>query len=300
MDPSRRLPPLSAKPRSKLAFFLKFLRGRIDRDVRDLGSYVRHSARLGKLVTQEELAEAAGVSREWYARLEGGASSRTSPGLIDRLADALLATPAERTTLFQMAIPELGRVRLRDDSIAAREAFSQLRSLSKRLWAATSIEDVLTTASEQLADWFDDALLVRATRRYESGLWKCQAVDDARNTVSKAVLETAEVLLSSESFAVKELLVTSALFDTLNYHAQLPNAGDVGSPDLWPLPLRRELLAENACHRFGVFAWRYARVRSRTGFTAGFAIAHERGHSYTASDLAVFGAVAEFASLALS
>jgi hypothetical protein len=127
-------------------------------------------------------------------------------------------------------------------------------------------------------------------------------VDDKqeRNNVSKTVLNTREVLLTSESFVVKDLLVTSALFDTLNYHVQLANPGDVGSPDLWPLPLRREMLTARARHRFGVYAWRYSRVRLRTGFTGGLVVAHELGHAYSASDLAVLGAVAEFASLALS
>jgi transcriptional regulator with XRE-family HTH domain len=130
MDPSRRRPlPKSAKPCAELALFLKFLRLRIDRDVRVLGPYARLPSRRGKLVSQEELAEAAGVTREWYSRLEGGATTRTSLGLIDRLADVLMVTPEERATLFRLAVPEFGRVHLRDDSIAALEAFSRLRSL---------------------------------------------------------------------------------------------------------------------------------------------------------------------------
>jgi transcriptional regulator with XRE-family HTH domain len=297
----KRTLPRDAKPRPELAVFLRFLRRRIDPDVRDLGPYERYAGRLGKLVSQEELAEAIGVSREWYAALESAASPRTSTSLIDRLADVLMVTAEERGRLFRLVVPELRRMHLRDDSIAALEAFSCLRSLTKRLFAATSIEDVLTTAGEQIAEWFDDALLVRSTRRHESGLWECRNVDDKqdRSNVSKAILDKREVLLTSESFVAKDLLLTSRLFDTLNYHAQLTNAGDVGGPDLWPLPLRQELLTAQARHRFGVFAWRYARVRSGTGFTGGLAIAHESGHSHTASDIAVLGAVAEVASLAL-
>jgi transcriptional regulator with XRE-family HTH domain len=302
MDPSRRLTlPNDAEPRSELALFLRLLRQRIDPDVRDLGPFARHSGRLGKLVTQQELAEAIGVTREWYAALESAAPHRTSTSLIDRLADALMVTAEERARLFRLAVPELGRMHLRDDSIAVVEAFSRLRSLSKRLFVATSIEDVLTTASEQIAEWFDDALLVRSTRRRESGPWEGQNVDDNqdRSNVAKAIRDKWEVLMTSESFVADDL-PTSRLFDTLNYHTQLPTAGDVGGPDLWPLPLRREVLTAQARHRFGVFAWRYARVRSRTGFTGGLAVAHESGHSYTASDIAVLGAVAEVASLALS
>src|ERR1700726_1109935 len=135
----------SANLRSDLALFLKFLRQRVDPDVRDLGPNARRPARLGKRVTQEELAEAIGVSREWYAMLEAAGTTRTSTGLVDRLAGALAVTPEERARLFQLALPELGGAQLRDDSIAVLEAFARLRSLSKRLWTATSIENVLST-----------------------------------------------------------------------------------------------------------------------------------------------------------
>jgi hypothetical protein len=48
------------KPRSELGLFLNGLWRQIDRDACALGSYVRLPARLGKRVTQEEIAEAIG------------------------------------------------------------------------------------------------------------------------------------------------------------------------------------------------------------------------------------------------
>jgi len=280
----------SANLRSDLALFLKFLRQRVDPDVRVLGPNARRPARLGKRVTQEELAEAIGVSREWYAQLETAAATRASPGLLERIADALMVAPEERAILFQLGVPEKWRVNLRDDSIAVLEAFSRLRSLAKRLWAATSIEDVLTTASEQIADWFDGALLVSSTRRRESGLWECQEPVDkpSRNDAMKVIRN------------VKDLLPKPELHAALHLYPQLPNAGDVGTPDLWPLPLQREIRKAYARSGVAGHAWLQARVRSRTGFIGGVYISHEFGHSYSTVDRAVIGAFAELTSLALS
>jgi transcriptional regulator with XRE-family HTH domain len=284
--------PEGAKRRSELALFLRFLRHRIDPDVRVLGPYTRLPSRVGKRVTQEELSEAIGVSREWCAVLESGGKTRASTGLVKRLADALMVTPEDRARLFHLAVPGLEGAQLRADSIAVIEAFSRLRSLSKRLWAATSIEDILTTASEQIADWFDGALLVGSARRCESGLWEPRYLDDnqGRKTAAKVLRETIE----------RVVLTTGSKNDLLNYYPRLAHAGDVGTPDLYPLALQRTILELCSRHRVAGYAARYARVRSRTGFTGGLLIVHQFGHSISAANLAVLGAFAELTSFALS
>jgi transcriptional regulator with XRE-family HTH domain len=283
--------PESANPRSELALFLKFLRQRVDPDVRSLGPYPRLPCRLGKRVTQQELAEAIGVSREWYAMLESAAATGASPGLLKRVADAVTVTPEERARLFQLGLPENWRVRLRDDSTAALEAFSRLRSFARRLWTATSIEDVLATASEQIADWFDNPVLVHTSRRCECGLWESQPLDDKQdqNKLSKVIRELQD-----------HVLRTSQEIDALNLYPQLANAGDVGTPDFQPLPLQREVLKAYARRRLTGFTFLKSRVRSRTGLISSFSIFHELGHSYSPSDHAALGAFADFASLALS
>jgi transcriptional regulator with XRE-family HTH domain len=242
-------------------------------------------------VTQEELAEAIGVSREWYGMLESAAPTRTSTGLLKRLADALMVTPQQRARLFQLAVPELGRAQLRDDSIAVLEGFSRLRSLSRRLWAATSIQDVLTTATEQINDWFDGAVLVHTSHRRRSGVWESQPVDDKqdRNNASKLIREMED-----------QVLPTSEAIDALNLYPRLANAGDTGTPELQPLPVQQEVLKLYARRRLTGFTFVKARVRSRTGMIAGFCVVYELGHSYSAADSAVLGAFAELASLALS
>jgi hypothetical protein len=76
-----------------------------------LGVFERHPNRIGKPVTQEEVAEAAGVTRVWYALLEGTANVHASPALVLRLADVLMLDDAERTALLYAAIagPEATR-----------------------------------------------------------------------------------------------------------------------------------------------------------------------------------------------
>lgn len=90
-----------------IRLFLRSLRRRLAPDTRVLGSHERLSSRRGRAVSQEELAEAVGVSRGWYALLENGAPIRPSISMLDRLAVALQATPQERATLFRLAIPAL-------------------------------------------------------------------------------------------------------------------------------------------------------------------------------------------------
>jgi DNA-binding XRE family transcriptional regulator len=87
--------------------FLKAYRRRIDPSSTRVGAYERPNTRCGRRITQEEIAEAIGVSRNWYALLENGAPVRPSLSLLERLADALRLSPAERTKLFLLAIPAL-------------------------------------------------------------------------------------------------------------------------------------------------------------------------------------------------
>jgi transcriptional regulator with XRE-family HTH domain len=279
--------------RSELADLLRFLRRRIDPDVSKLGSYQRLPKRLGKRVTQEELAETIGVSRQWYAWLESAAAPmRTSTQLLGRMADALMVTPDERARLFQLAVPEVARLQLRDDSVAVFDSFSRLRSLSKRLWSATSVEDVLTVAREQIADWFGDAVLIESARRGVSGPWASPPLDPKlhRDDALKCIQDIREILPTSESC------------DALHLYPVLRNAGDVGSPDLSTLPLRlqREILNVYDRRRLGVFSALCGRVRSRSGLVGGLIIMHQAGHSYSDTDRAVLGAFAEIASVALS
>jgi len=93
--------------RETLRSFLKTLRHRLDPDTTTLGEQERLGTRRGRRVSQEEIAEAVGISRAWYVSLETGAPIRPSVSLLDRVARALNATPHERAMIFSLAIPEL-------------------------------------------------------------------------------------------------------------------------------------------------------------------------------------------------
>ena len=81
--------PIGDDERSRL--FGEMLRGcrtAIPAGMKALGPFARASSRVGKVVSQEELAEATGISRYWYGCLETGRPGRPSAELLERLCDA--------------------------------------------------------------------------------------------------------------------------------------------------------------------------------------------------------------------
>ena len=92
---------------SDFASFLKISRQSLPPETGALGSWNRLPVRRGRRVTQEEVAEAVGVSRNWYRRLESGDARRASAKLLDRLAQAFSLTAEKRMKLFLLAIPEM-------------------------------------------------------------------------------------------------------------------------------------------------------------------------------------------------
>jgi DNA-binding XRE family transcriptional regulator len=96
---------------SEFASFLKTRRRNFPPESKTLGSWERLPVRRGRPITQEEIAEAVGISRNWYRRLESGDAPRASAKLLDRIAKAFQFTPEERTNLFVLGIPELAHMR---------------------------------------------------------------------------------------------------------------------------------------------------------------------------------------------
>ncbi len=90
----------------ELGTLLKACRLRIPPECRSLGRFARMPARVGKPVTQEEIAEAAGISREWYVRMETDRAVRASSRAIVRIAEALMMNPQERLAFLSLALPE--------------------------------------------------------------------------------------------------------------------------------------------------------------------------------------------------
>jgi transcriptional regulator with XRE-family HTH domain len=92
--------------RRALSAFLLQKRQRVDQQAKTVGPYLRRENRVGRPFTQEEVAEALEVSRQWYAALEMGSSVRPSPTLVDRIATLFVLRDEERITLFRLAIRE--------------------------------------------------------------------------------------------------------------------------------------------------------------------------------------------------
>ena len=137
-----------AGPDPRLGPLLRRCRVRIEARRTALGDFERLPVRVGKPVTQEEVAEAVGITRQWYARLERDRAPRISAALVARLADALLMVDDERALLFRLALPELRSAALTDRSSAMVEAFTSFRALVRRLWAASTESEALSIARE--------------------------------------------------------------------------------------------------------------------------------------------------------
>ncbi|HTJ27269.1 MAG TPA: helix-turn-helix domain-containing protein [Candidatus Limnocylindria bacterium] len=108
--PSATTPDLDARQdlerRRRLAAFLLGKRQAVDARAKQVGPYVRRDNRVGRSFTQEEVAEALDVSRQWYAALEMGSSIRPSMALLDRIATLYGLPESERVQLFRLAIRE--------------------------------------------------------------------------------------------------------------------------------------------------------------------------------------------------
>jgi len=147
-------------------------RGRIAPGAVTLGNFLRHGDRVGKPVTQEEVAEAIGISRVWYATIESGGAPRVSPGVLGRLADALMLKADECELLYALGIPYLHESHLKTAVSESLESFWTLRWAAKRLWSATSLQEALTIATEAASPHFKDAILVFFVQQIKHAQWE--------------------------------------------------------------------------------------------------------------------------------
>ena len=85
---------------SELSQFLTSRRDKITPEQTGLPSY---GQRRVPGLRREEVASLAGVSVEYYKRLERGTASGASDSVLDALADALRLDDAERAHLFDLA-----------------------------------------------------------------------------------------------------------------------------------------------------------------------------------------------------
>ncbi len=274
-----------------LGAFLKSMRGRVHCKSRTLGSYERLPCRRGKRVTQEETAEAAGMSRVWYAILESDAATQTSTRVLSRLADVLMLSAAERVKLFQLAIREVPalpqRTALPEDML---DAFAWLRTTAKRLWSASTEVEALTIAAEAAADRFRDAPLMQVLVRASDGSWPTLLMLGDSHLVPRAT-ECIERL--------SELLGPAGM-DELRCYPQLSQPGDVYTEEEWlSKSIRDQLCPVLAEYGFDVWSFLCGRVRTRTGWIAGVHV-RRRMQRFSDTEKTELSSLTELTSLALA
>lgn len=267
------------------------MRRRIDPDSVMLGTFERPGSRRGRPVTQEEVAEAIGTSRVWYAMLESDASVRSSAQLLGRIADVLMLDLHERANLFSSAIPEIRSTKIVGETEAFIDNCAAIRSAARDLWVATSEREALTQAAKHLASWFEDVRSIRSDRRVEAGIWELEPVVQPRRGASFSIA-LADLKRSLKPEDVDALLL----------FPELAEPGVVGTmASHYSLSMYRSL--DDAIKRNGVVPIRsfiVARIRSRKGLIASIVATHEDLHTYTESDRAMISTLAEVTSLALS
>jgi transcriptional regulator with XRE-family HTH domain len=158
---------------------LRNCRKRIASDQESLGPYTRLPLRIGKPITQEELAEAVGISREWYGLLESGRSPGVSSRLLSQVADVLMLHSDERAELLRLVRPELLTVQ-QTRSLAMLDAFENLRHAARRLWTATTEAEALQFAREFLMKRVAPDLMISSTRAGD-GHWDHSTTGDDRD-----------------------------------------------------------------------------------------------------------------------
>lgn len=275
----------------RLSTLLKQCRLRIGVDCVSLGHFSRLRSRIGKRVTQEEAAEAAGITRQWYTKIENGGITRISPSVLSRIADTLMMNPSERAALFELVLPELAatsRVQHADDVF---HALGSLQGFTRRLWAASSEMEVLEVVREfATTELSADILLTRA--RMAPGRWTLAG------TGKRYDLD----LLTNAEAAVLNRWGDAAIDDLMCFN-RMVRAGEVLTmcerdarfPDL--VMKRRPALE--------VLGWRHvssamASIESPSGFVARLSLVHTSPHAYSQLEREQIATLVELASLAFS
>jgi transcriptional regulator with XRE-family HTH domain len=269
--------------------FLREKRRRIHPETSALGAHLRLPSRIGKRVTQEELAETVGVSRVWYAQLETGVSRRVSAELLARLADALLLDEDERTALFHLGIPDLTRGTLLPSSAALLDAYAWVRDCAKRLYTATSEREALDIATEQVAQRFEGSMVYNGYRRPD-GTWDTPMMLGDPATKAR---------LTECIDALAQTLGPRGMTE-LRCYPLLSQPGEVCSEEVLPaMSIRKRYAPLVAAYDFERWSLLYGRVRSRTDFVAGITVRHPTDR-YAPEQHALMSTITDLTSLVLS
>jgi transcriptional regulator with XRE-family HTH domain len=281
--------PIEEERPQRLADVLRDARRLVPPAATSLGMVVRHPGRIGKPLSQEEVAEAVGVSRVWYAMLESGRPARPSVAVLQRVADVLGLTEERRLCLLALARPELSTSIFDRRHAAIIEATARMRRSAKRLWTASNVEEALTIAAEEVHTHFPDAALTFFVHRVTPGHWDHPfVVDRGMGTQNEHLYEELLHALGRERF------------DEVVLYPALSEPGDVGTRESFAgTSVGAEYEAAVARHKLQRWTLLHARVRSRSGVTGGITVKHASDRDYSESDREVISAIAGLASLAI-
>jgi transcriptional regulator with XRE-family HTH domain len=235
--------------------FLRSLRGRIS--PADVGLPTGPSARRTPGLRREELAALAGVSADYYTRIEQGRETAPSDAIVDALARALRLTDDEHAHLLALADRAAGRTPRRRP-VGPQPTRPGLRLLLESVrpspaYLLNQVNDVLAANPEGLAllrglsDWPPSRRnMIRYTFTHPAARTVFADWDRvARNSV--AHLRTAELTAPERTAAlVAELSASSGEFTALwaRHEVWIKRAGETAfrHPVIGPVTLTNEVL----------------------------------------------------------
>jgi transcriptional regulator with XRE-family HTH domain len=245
----------------------------------------RLPTRVGKRVTQEELAEHLEISRGWYSRFEAGPPAVFSIVLLSRLGDVLLLSAPERAELVRLAMPELAPVVSRD-STDLYGALGVVRRAVKRLWKATSEDEVIHVAGEEVRQ-----------------LLPCSELIFARRIVAPEEAQFPQLggnsrahLAAARAYALRRC--TPEQFARLDAFWQCTAGGDLLRIDAYPQDILREYRLALLEHGIDWDSPVLAHIRGSSG-SAIVGGTSTRPHDVPELALPMLSTIADFASLAL-
>ena len=264
--------------------FVRKRRMRLAPESHFLGERTRLPSRVGKPVTQEEIAHHLGISRGWYARFEAGAPTGFSIALLNRLGDLLLLSAPERAELVRLAMPALASLVARD-STDLYEALGVVRRAVKRLWRASSEDEILHVAGEEARQLLPSFELIFARR--------IVALEEAQfPQPGDSAARLAEARIAAlHRFTPEQFARLDAFWQCTPVGVPLPI--DAYPPDI--LRLVRLALHEQGIDSYSPAA---AHIRGSSG-SAHVGGMSTRPHDVTELERTLLGTIADFASLAL-
>jgi transcriptional regulator with XRE-family HTH domain len=274
----------------RAGMLLRNVRKRIASEQESLGPYTRIPLRVGKPVTQEELAEAVGISREWYGMLESGRSPGASFRLLLQVADVLMLDGEERAELFRLVRPELRPV-LQTRSLDMLDAVADLRHAVRHLWTATTEAEALRFAREFPMKRLAPDFMV-SYRRTDDGHWDYSITGDDRDAERFRRLEgiirdqwgdtVMDEMLCYESMEQPGELITRVERDSRfpdNTAKDRPLLNEVGWSEM---------------------SFANIKVRSRRGLVARLGVVYHGPHDFSGIERAELSTLGDLTSLALS